>query len=1354
MGLSAVPYCWKEGEFLQQLNWKDNHMKNHCRWLLPIAAAGFLISTASQVKATPYASGLTNNSGTISFYLNEAGGNVTVTYEDGSTNTTFNGITTGTNEPKGQFSFSLSGHTGYAISVFKLGNGVPVQISDDTSNFSIWGTPRGIAVNQNAKVGSLFGRIYAGSGGFSGSGATTKYHGLYALNADYSVALGQGTNAFAQGLFSAESSSGPYKLRVAPDNTLIENDFAGNGSLYLFSPDLSSSNAVFLANQPAGIHGDKFGTPDLLITNILGTNYYTLWCFDGGMGVPATTPTLGPGTSVGFFNCAERYDLGANPTFPWTNGPNYCYSMGLGGIAELSDEGDIGKDGKIICGFGRANLSNPDIQILDPTGATLLWTSWADTGGGSDPWNGVNGSGTAVGTYCGVRVSPDGRFLASVDISDGITFASMTNGIPDDNSIFGIKNSPNVNNARGMDWDAADNIYVCSSGQGLLRTYSLGLTTTCITSNDVTGTNGSFRLVLPPVTTSVVATTPQGSQNYVNNSSPGTPIPAVFTITLSTNTLPLPVVVNYTLSGTGLSGTNYTVAPGPDANGIVYTPTNVTFPAGTYPSGNWVANVQIIPTATPVSGPTLTVGIRVVGGASYFTGSPASATVTILNTGPQLLLLTPASFGTNMSRNVTNDYAQFVITRLGDLNGPGNGPGTVNPKSYTVTNFSYSGTAVYPVDYTAQAQRYQYPLQNGSPNVVIHPGDITITNVVGNPVRHSNLSAPPNDVTIILSLTNSVTGTNETSQEGYSYSVVQTNVTMTELDNAVGPEVVLWSDPLTNSFDSTNWTLTFGATNMAGHPVPPVVIPNYTNDESAIVAGGTNDFRVEFGSAVAGNNVPISPVMAANGWANALRMTVNKDNGNAQAGVNLYPQGTNFSGNYALRFNMYLSMYSGAINDPFTGTTPYEFALFGINHTGTNCNWRTAFSISANPGFAAPTNADGVWFAIDAAYGSITPADFDAFTSPALPNGGIGADYQSSSAAQNTGIFKSPPFASEGATSPGLPPGGEPINQWVDVSVEVTKGTNLSVYINRSLVIPSFNLTNGGGNYISGKPMLGYLDPVPDESDSSAFVYYSNVRIVELSPLFTSQPASVIVTNGANVSFTASGAQGTAPVTNIWYTANGSVPVAPILTNTANATSISSTLSFNNVQSGTNFVAVLSDSAGSVTSSVVSLEVITPPTNVVVFAGTNFVQFTVTASGQSAPTYQWKFNNVNLANNTHYSGVTTNTLTITNAQLADAGTYSVAVVNAAGTVTPSATLAVSAPQPVLSGVSIVGTNAVLHFTTTNPYDNTGSFTLQMSPVVQGPYSNTPAILVGGSGMFLYTVPLTTNADMFYRLLHN
>ena len=172
--------------------------------------------------------------------------------------------------------------------------------------------------------------------------------------------------------------------------------------------------------------------------------------------------------------------------------------MGLDGIAELRIEGDIGQDGKIICGFSRANLSNPDVQILTHRFDRAV-DFLNDTGGTSDPWNGVNGSTAVGGNYGGIRVSPDGRFLTSVDITNGFTIASMTNGVPDDSSLFGIKNASNLGNSRGMDWDAADNVYECSSGQGLLRIWSLGITTTCITSNDITGTNGTFHLMLPQV---------------------------------------------------------------------------------------------------------------------------------------------------------------------------------------------------------------------------------------------------------------------------------------------------------------------------------------------------------------------------------------------------------------------------------------------------------------------------------------------------------------------------------------------------------------------------------------------------------------------------------------------------------------------------------------------------------------------------------------------------------------------------------------------------------------------------------------------------------------------------------------
>jgi len=212
--------------------------------------------------------------------------------------------------------------------------------------------------------------------------------------------------------------------------------------------------------------------------------------------------------------------------------------------------------------------------------------------------------------------------------------------------------------------------------------------------------------------------------------------------------------------------------------------------------------------------------------------------------------------------------------------------------------------------------------------------------------------------------------------------------------------------------------------------------------------------------------------------------------------------------------------------------------------------------------------------------------------------------------------------------------------------------------------------------------------------------------------------------------------------------------VAAVKTDTANATNLTSTLSLNNVQLGTNIASVFSDLAGSVTGAVASLEVIAGPTNQTVSSGVN-VQLAAIANGPSAPTsYQWKTNGVNLANGSHYAGVTTATLTITNVQLADAVTYTVAVTNAAGGVAPSATLTVIAPSPDISTIAIVGTNAVMNFTTSNPNDNTGSFTLQSSRFVQGPYVNTPGTLTGGSGSFQFKVPLTTNSDMFYRLLHN
>jgi uncharacterized delta-60 repeat protein len=107
--------------------------------------------------------------------------------------------------------------------------------------------------------------------------------------------------------------------------------------------------------------------------------------------------------------------------------------------------------------------------------------------------------------------------------------------------------------------------------------------------------------------------------------------------------------------------------------------------------------------------------------------------------------------------------------------------------------------------------------------------------------------------------------------------------------------------------------------------------------------------------------------------------------------------------------------------------------------------------------------------------------------------------------------------------------------------------------------------------------------------------------------------------------------------------------------------------------------------------------IITHPTNLFILTGTT-AQFAVTASGTAPLFYQWRFNGVNLA------GATNNPITITNAQAANAGLYSVVVSNAAGTATSSnasltlGTLPFLTVAPPAAQTNLVGDNT--NFTVT------------------------------------------------------
>jgi endonuclease/exonuclease/phosphatase family metal-dependent hydrolase len=125
-----------------------------------------------------------------------------------------------------------------------------------------------------------------------------------------------------------------------------------------------------------------------------------------------------------------------------------------------------------------------------------------------------------------------------------------------------------------------------------------------------------------------------------------------------------------------------------------------------------------------------------------------------------------------------------------------------------------------------------------------------------------------------------------------------------------------------------------------------------------------------------------------------------------------------------------------------------------------------------------------------------------------------------------------------------------------------------------------------------------------------------------------------------------------------------------------------------------NYTVIVTNTAGSITSSVATLTVIIPPPNTPpnitnqpasrTNAAGSTATFSIVAGGTEPLSYQWRFNGTNLldATNSSYSKI--------NVQTNDAGPYTVVITNVAGAITSApAVLTVTAP----SGAS--GTNVVI-----------------------------------------------------------
>jgi hypothetical protein len=394
-----------------------------------------------------------------------------------------------------------------------------------------------------------------------------------------------------------------------------------------------------------------------------------------------------------------------------------------------------------------------------------------------------------------------------------------------------------------------------------------------------------------------------------------------------------------------------------------------------------------------------------------------SAIINIADNEPPQLSITPV-FAQTFER--TNDFARFRITRLGDLTVQGITP-----------NISFSGSATLGTDFHAD------PLGSFA------SGEASLTfNVF--PIEDA---AVEGDETIIATIAPAGSG---------EYTIgTPSSATATMLDANLPAETVLFSDNF-NTDTSLNWKQVFVAT-----PDP------------------TDDYSVQFAYDYSIDAIPAAP--RSGGDTHGLRLAVNKnDSTTSAAALNLYPLSQSFTGNFALRFDMYL------INGG--GGSATEYALFGVNHSGNQTNWFRGDAGGVPTGWTF----DGLFFGIETDAGAAR-SDFGAYSSPNTANNPT--ELAGANASGFASVFKSPPWAVAGIPSNLHPATSPPTTTptWADVEVSQI-GNMVTLKINNTQIL-SFNNTNG----TSGNIMLGYADAFGSVGPPTAAVVFDNLRVVRLT---------------------------------------------------------------------------------------------------------------------------------------------------------------------------------------------------------------------------------------------------------------
>jgi hypothetical protein len=299
----------------------------------------------------------------------------------------------------------------------------------------------------------------------------------------------------------------------------------------------------------------------------------------------------------------------------------------------------------------------------------------------------------------------------------------------------------------------------------------------------------------------------------------------------------------------------------------------------------------------------------------------------------------------------------------------------------------------------------------------------------------------------------------------------------------------------------SGWVNTSAIWSPAASSEPILFQDSFDTDSSAnwnVFAGapsGVEDYTVEWAFDYSTNKYvsggvtnTIPPAPNSTGTSRGVKLTVNHNDETPEtAGVNIYPKNQVFTGDFALRFDMWIN-YNGPAGG---GAGSTEHTIFGINHVGDKVNWHFAptsdgifFAVTGEGGAGTNPNSDYVSYEGDPTGAPIKFIDADGGF---LDRDGDGTfEDEVPSDTEFNLLFPSPPFETTGM----------PSKNWVQVEVRQV-GTTVTWLIN-GYVIAEKASTLG---WTSGNIMLGIMDVFNSIANPRAdnFVIFDNVRVVQLS---------------------------------------------------------------------------------------------------------------------------------------------------------------------------------------------------------------------------------------------------------------